>query len=56
MTQPDLKGRLIGDCETLREQIATWSNPVTTRQRAIEWRMNIDDARCGAESAYPKII
>ena len=56
MTRQCLSGRRIGDLGELRTQIAAWSTDVNTRQRGVEWRMKIDDARCKLKSVYPKVI
>ena len=41
MTRQGLSGRRIGDLETLRTELATWSEGVNTRQRGVDWRMKI---------------
>ena len=56
MTRQCLSGRRIGDLETLRAEIAAWSLDVNTRQRGVDWRMKIDDARRKLKSVYPKIL
>ena len=55
MTRQCLRGRRLGDLGTLRGEIAAWSSDVNTRQRGVDWRMKIDDARCKLKSVYPKI-
>ena len=54
MTRQCLSGRRIGDLETLRAEIAAWSLDVSTRQRGVDWRTKIDDARRKLKSVYPK--
>ena len=56
MTRQCLSGRRIGDLETLRTEIAAWSEGVNTRQRGVDWRMKIDDARRKLKTVYPKIL
>ena len=55
MTRQCLSGRRIGDLETLRAAVAAWSADVNARQRGVDWRMKIDDARRKLKSVYPKI-
>ena len=55
ITRQCLSGRLVGEIGTLREEIAAWSVDPSTRQRDVDWRMKIDDARCKLKSIYPKI-
>ena len=54
MTRQCLSGRRIGDLETLQAEIAAWSKDVGTRQRGVDWRMKIGDARRKLKSVYPK--
>ena len=56
MTRQCLSGRRIGDLETLRTEIAAWSEGVNTRQHGVDWRMKIDDARRKLQSVYPRIL
>ena len=55
LTRQCLKGRRIGDLDTLRQEIAAWSTDVNTRQRGVDWQMQINDARYKLKSVYPKI-
>jgi hypothetical protein len=55
MTRQCIGGQRIGDIETLRDRIATWSRDVNKTQRGVDWQMKIDDARCKLKSVYPKI-
>ena len=56
MTRQCLNGRRIGGLETLRAEIAAWSADANTRQRGVDWRMKIDDARRKLKSVYLKIL
>lgn len=56
MTRQCLSGRRIGDLETLRAEIAAWSADVNARQRGVDWRMKINDARRKLKSVFPKIL
>ncbi|MDE0625539.1 MAG: IS630 family transposase [Bryobacterales bacterium] len=56
MTRQCLSGRRIGELSELGTQIAAWSTDVNARQRGVEWRMKIDDARCKLKAVYPKSI
>ena len=55
MTRQCLSGRRIGDIGTLRDEIAAWSVDVNTRQRGVDWRIKVKDARCKLKSVYPNI-
>jgi len=55
LTRQCIGGRRIGDLETLRDEIAAWSDDVNTTQRGVDWHMRIDDARCKLKSVYPTI-
>ena len=55
LTRQCLAGRRLGDLETLRAEIAAWSNDVNDSQRGVDWQMKIDDARYKLKSIYPKI-
>ena len=55
MTRQCLSGLRIGDIGTLRDENAAWSVDVNTRQRGVDWRLKIKDARCMLKSVYPKI-
>ena len=56
MTRQCLTGRRIGDLDTLRAEIAAWATDVNERQRGVDWRLKIDDARRKLKSVYPKIL
>ena len=56
MTRQCLGGRRIGELSELRTQIAAWSTDVNARQRGVERRMKIDDARCKLKAVYPRIM
>ncbi|MDM8541454.1 hypothetical protein QUF90_10235 [Desulfococcaceae bacterium HSG9] len=47
--------RRIGDIDTLQREIGAWSIDVNERQRGVEWRMKISDARFKLKFVYPKI-
>ena len=42
--------------ETLRGEIAAWSSDVNTRQRGVDWRINVDDDPRKLKSIDPKIM
>ena len=56
MTRQCLSDRRIGALETLQAEIAAWSTAVNGRQRGVDWRMTVDDARFKLKSIYPKIL
>src|SRR5580658_4835023 len=55
LTRQCLGGTRVGDLQTLRDQIAAWSNEVNKTQRGVDWQLKIDDARYKLKSVYPKI-
>lgn len=55
MTRQCLAGRRMGDINFLRSEIGAWSSDVNSRQRGVDWRMTIRDARCKLKSVYPTI-
>jgi len=55
LTRQCLGGTRVGDLQTLRDQIAAWSNDLNKTQRGVDWQMKIDDARYKLKSVYPKI-
>ena len=56
MTCQCLKDRRIGDLETLRNGIASWSTDLNTRQRGVDWRMKIAVARGKLTLVYSKTL
>lgn len=48
--------RRIGDLETLRSQIQTWSSDVNERQRGVDWHMTVEAAHCKPKSVCPRIL
>ena len=55
MTRQAMKGQRFGSIETLREQLAAWSEHVNQAQRGVDWQMKVGDARMKLKSIYPKI-
>lgn len=55
MTRQCVANRRIGDMETLQNETASWAHDVNVQQRAVDWRMRLNDARCKLKSVYPKI-
>ncbi|MEL6855818.1 MAG: IS630 family transposase [Cyanobacteria bacterium J06607_13] len=55
MTRQCVDARRFGDIETLRDEIAAWSDDINNSQRGVEWQMKVDDARCKLAAVYPKI-
>jgi hypothetical protein len=41
--------------ETLKNEVAAWSDDVNRKQRGVDWQMKIGDARVKLKSVYPKI-
>lgn len=55
LTRQCVGRRRLGDMETLREETRAWSKAVNNRQKGVDWRMKIEDARYKLKSVYPKI-
>ena len=56
MTRQCLRGRRIGDLETLQGEIEAWSTSLNQSQRGVDWHMTVDEARRKLKSVYPKIL
>ena len=56
LTRQCLRGRRIGDLETLHSEVSAWSGDVNGTQRGVDWQMKVNDARCKLKSVYPKIV
>lgn len=55
LTRQCVSGRRFGVLTKLQSEIAAWSIDANTKQRGVDWQMNIRDARCKLKSLYPKI-
>jgi hypothetical protein len=55
MTSQCLRGRRIGELEVLQSEIGTWSEKTNAKQRGVDWKLKIDDARRKLKRLYPKI-
>jgi hypothetical protein len=55
LTSQCLKGRRIGDLETLSSEIKAWSEATNAKQRSVDWQFRIDDARTKLRKLYPNI-
>ena len=55
LTRQCVGRRRIGDIETLREETRAWSEDINNRQKGVDWRMKIEDARYKLKSVYTKI-
>ena len=56
MARQCLSGRRIGSLSGLRTQAAAGSADVKARQRGVERRTGIDDARCKLRAVCPRVI
>lgn len=56
MTRQCISGRRIGELDTLQEEICAWSTDINSKQRGVDWRMKVSDARCKLKSVYPNIL
>ena len=55
LTRQCVGRRRLGDMKTLREETRAWSKDVNNRQKGVDWRMKIEDARYKLKSVYHKI-
>jgi hypothetical protein len=55
MTSQCLSDRRIGDLALLQSEIDAWSQATTAKQRGVDWRYTIDDARQKLKRLYPII-
>ena len=56
LTRQCMRRRRIGDLEELRRKVAAWATDVNDRQRGVDWRMTVADARCKLKSMHRKIM
>lgn len=54
LTSQCLRGRRIGELETLQSEIGIWSDKTNAKQRGVDWQFKIDDARRKLKRLYPK--
>jgi len=54
MTRQCLKDRYISSLEQLQSEVSAWYKDVNHKQRGVEWRMTLSDARHKLKSVYPK--
>ncbi len=52
MTRQCLRGRRLGDLETLHDEVSAWSSYVNGTQRGVHRQMKVDDARCKLRSEH----
>ena len=55
MTHQCLSGRHLGDLDASRAAIVAGATDVNVRQRGVDWRLTIDDARRKLKSVCPRI-
>ena len=55
LTSQCLADRRIGDLGLLQFEIAAWSEKTNTKQRGIDWHVQLKDARIKLKKLYPKI-
>ena len=55
MSSQCLSGRRIGELNILQSEVGTWSQKTTAKQRGVDWRYKIDDARQKLKRLYPII-
>lgn len=55
MSRQCLSGRRIGELNILQSEVGTWSQKTTAKQRGVDWRYKIDDARQKLKRLYPII-
>lgn len=55
MTSQCLTGRRIGELTELQSGIAAWAKRTNEKQRGVDWKFKIDDARIKLKRLYPQI-
>lgn len=55
MTSQCLTGRRIGELTELQSEIAAWAKRTNEKQRGVDWKFKIDDARIKLKRLYPQI-
>jgi hypothetical protein len=55
LTSQCLSGRRIGEVVELHDETGTWSDMPTAKQRGVDWKFRIGDARVMLKRLYPKI-
>jgi hypothetical protein len=56
LTRQCLKGRRLGDLQSLRSETRAWHQASNRKQRGVDWQFTINDARRKLKSLYPKIL
>jgi hypothetical protein len=56
LTRQCLKGRRLGDLQSLRRETKAWHQASNRKQRGVDWQFTINDARRKLKSLYPKIL
>jgi hypothetical protein len=56
MTRQCLRGRRMGDIETLQAETTAWDTATNQKQRGVDWQFKIDDARSKLKSLYPRSL
>ena len=56
LTRQCLRGRRIGELETLRAETTAWHQASNAKQRGVDWQFRVADARGKLKSLYPKIV
>lgn len=55
MTRQCLENRRIDNLEKLQTELRAWSSKTNAKQKGVDWRMEVKDARCRLKSVYPII-
>jgi hypothetical protein len=56
LTRQCLRSRRLGDLPTLRAETTAWHQASNAKQRGVDWRFQISDARAKLKNLYPKIV
>lgn len=56
LTRQCLKGRRLGDIESMRSETTAWHQASNHKQRGVDWQFKIENARHKLKSLYPKIV
>ena len=55
LTSQCMSGRRIGELIELQTEIAAWSDKTNAKQRGVDWKFRIENARFKLKRLYPKI-
>ena len=55
LTRQCMADRRFGEMTELKDEIAAWADHINSKQRGVDWQLQIDEARTKLARLYPKI-